>query len=527
MKLHATNNDLLIKESERLISGSVKIYTCEFTFDESWDGYTVTAVFSTGNRLVNMAIVDGKCEIPYEVLRANARVRIGVFGVDGDRRRPTTYSEWIPVEQGVDVTGGNAQPPAPSVYEQWMNSFSDAAEHAEAAQDAADAARNSEYMAHAYAYGLSALEWDDFEAHVSAKTGATAMTKKDHRICVGAEYILEVNGEETVVYGRRDGTETVDGISNAKISAMGVDVLCIYLDGEYDRLRFVNSNDYDVLVSYKAVHIDGIIGAKESAEQAAESASSAASSESNASKSESNASTSENQAAIDRMKAEYAAKVAHYGQVAGASASSYRSSPTTETIPFSNPLEIGRVYRVRTAQFQYGAAVEQEIIYTNRSFAYHNDFGSYGSISKDIRCGAGVTISYLSDTELTVKFESGGVEFNFWPVDDSVFDSGAENARIATDCATSAESSATNAENSALFASESMRVAEEIAENLAVAYARTGRLSLIVMSGWDAGSLAVTTEHGYVGNWGIEFDAHGRPVKFTSGDDNFVTTVEW
>ena len=124
MKLHATGKDLKIIESERLISGSRKIYSCEFTFDDSWDGYTVTAVFSTNSsRLVNMAIVDGVCEIPSEVLRPNARIRIGIFGIDGDRSRPTTYSDWVTVEQGTDTSGGAAQPPTPSVYEQWMNAL--------------------------------------------------------------------------------------------------------------------------------------------------------------------------------------------------------------------------------------------------------------------------------------------------------------------------------------------------------------------------------------------------------------------
>lgn len=123
MKLHATNKDLVIKECERLISGSVNVYTCEFTFDESWDGYSVTAVFSVGNRLVNMAVVDGKCDIPAEVLRPNARLRVGIFGTDGVKSRPTTYSDWIPVEQGADMTGKAGEPPTPSVYEQWMNAL--------------------------------------------------------------------------------------------------------------------------------------------------------------------------------------------------------------------------------------------------------------------------------------------------------------------------------------------------------------------------------------------------------------------
>lgn len=125
MKLQATGRDLIITERERLISGSIHIYTCEFTFDSSWDDYLVTAVFSTANKLINVAIVDGKCEIPVEALRPNARLRIGIFGNDGVRTRPTTYSEWIPVEQGADPGGKTGRPPELTTYEQWMNALDD------------------------------------------------------------------------------------------------------------------------------------------------------------------------------------------------------------------------------------------------------------------------------------------------------------------------------------------------------------------------------------------------------------------
>ena len=125
MILHATDKDLIIKESERLISGSVNMYTCTFTFDDSWEGYAKTVVFSTANRLINVALLGDVCEIPPEVLRPNARVRIGIYGTDGVRSRPTTYSEWIPVEQGADVTGNYAEPPTPSVYDQWVDAIND------------------------------------------------------------------------------------------------------------------------------------------------------------------------------------------------------------------------------------------------------------------------------------------------------------------------------------------------------------------------------------------------------------------
>ena len=45
MKLFATGNRLVLTEADRLVSGSINIYTCEFTFDDSWAGYMPTAVF--------------------------------------------------------------------------------------------------------------------------------------------------------------------------------------------------------------------------------------------------------------------------------------------------------------------------------------------------------------------------------------------------------------------------------------------------------------------------------------------------
>lgn len=146
MRLHATGRDLIITEKERLISGSINIYTCEFILDSSWDGYMVTAVFSTANRLVNKAVVDGKCEIPTEVLRPNTRLRIGIFGNDGVRTRPTTYSEWIPVEQGADTGGRTGRPPSPTVYEEWMNALDkqyDEWAKAEAEREAAEKLRGN------------------------------------------------------------------------------------------------------------------------------------------------------------------------------------------------------------------------------------------------------------------------------------------------------------------------------------------------------------------------------------------------
>lgn len=148
MKLHATGTDLIITENERLISGSVNIHKCEFTFDSVWDGYMITAVFSTGNRTVNMAIVDGVCDIPVEVLRPNAKFHVGIVGVSGDITRPTIYSDWVCVEQGANVNASAGKVPEQSVFEEWMDALNKKHEEWEANEQArqeAEEERESHY----------------------------------------------------------------------------------------------------------------------------------------------------------------------------------------------------------------------------------------------------------------------------------------------------------------------------------------------------------------------------------------------
>ncbi len=108
MKLHATWNDLIIDECERLTSGSINVYFCEFALDDCWDGYELTAVFSTGNRTVDVPVIVKYCETPIEVLRPNAKFRVGLVGVKGNVTKTTTYSDWLRVEQGAIAGRGGS-----------------------------------------------------------------------------------------------------------------------------------------------------------------------------------------------------------------------------------------------------------------------------------------------------------------------------------------------------------------------------------------------------------------------------------
>ena len=125
MKFLATGNRLVLTEADRLVSGSINIYTCEFTFDGSWGGYMPTAVFEGGGKSVEMAVIDNVCQVPFELLKPNARIRVGIYGISGDKRRPTTYAEWMPVEVGTETGGAAQTPPDPTVYEQLLQAIND------------------------------------------------------------------------------------------------------------------------------------------------------------------------------------------------------------------------------------------------------------------------------------------------------------------------------------------------------------------------------------------------------------------
>ena len=125
MKLLATGNRLTLTSPDRLVSGSINIYTCEFTFDDSWAGYMPTAVFECGGKAIEMAVIDNVCQVPFELLTPNSRIRVGIYGISGDKRRPTTYAEWMPVERGTETGGAAQTPPDPNVYESILAAITD------------------------------------------------------------------------------------------------------------------------------------------------------------------------------------------------------------------------------------------------------------------------------------------------------------------------------------------------------------------------------------------------------------------
>lgn len=128
MRLRATGQTLELVESERLVSGSVEIYTAAFEFDPAWDGYAKTAVFTDNmGRSAEIALTDNTCTVPWEILRAGRYIHIGIYGVNGDKRYPTIYTaNGLRVFEGA-LPANPSQPPIPTEYEQLLSMIGDTA----------------------------------------------------------------------------------------------------------------------------------------------------------------------------------------------------------------------------------------------------------------------------------------------------------------------------------------------------------------------------------------------------------------
>ena len=125
MRLSATGNRLTLISPDRLVSGSVNVFTCYFDFDESWDGYFPTAVFDSSfkRQRVEQPVINGECQFPAEMLDAGGRVRVGIYGVSGDKRRPTTYAEWMSVARGAEPGVAANRPPDLTTYEKLLQAI--------------------------------------------------------------------------------------------------------------------------------------------------------------------------------------------------------------------------------------------------------------------------------------------------------------------------------------------------------------------------------------------------------------------
>ena len=92
MKIVVTDKWSSMVKDDTLIEKSEKLYIVEFAFDESWDGFTKTAIFTAGSVADEVLLTDNRCIIPSKCLeQAGSYLRVGVYGEKDGIQKDTVW----------------------------------------------------------------------------------------------------------------------------------------------------------------------------------------------------------------------------------------------------------------------------------------------------------------------------------------------------------------------------------------------------------------------------------------------------
>ena len=121
--MNVEKNIAKIAESEAMTSGSSNVYLVQFNFSPEWDDLERVAVFKSGDTIIDVLLdEDNRCFMPWEVLiKYGTQIRFGVYGTkDENIVLPTIWAQTETILEGV-VTGIEAQPPSPTLYDQLLD----------------------------------------------------------------------------------------------------------------------------------------------------------------------------------------------------------------------------------------------------------------------------------------------------------------------------------------------------------------------------------------------------------------------
>lgn len=115
-------------ETAMLVAGTVNVYTARFAFGAEWDGLQRTAVFAVDGITREQLLEDDACTVPWEVLVADNRLRVGVYGTKADGTRlPTIWTKRrLYINPGAGPTQ-EAADPSPTLVEQLLGRIGDPA----------------------------------------------------------------------------------------------------------------------------------------------------------------------------------------------------------------------------------------------------------------------------------------------------------------------------------------------------------------------------------------------------------------
>ena len=198
-RLAANKVELAVLEREIVTSGSVNLYTVQFTFSGDWDGLEKTAVFRAGDEKKSVLLDEtNQCSIPWEVLQnPRCALEAGVYGTKGGTLvLPTVWAALGMIVQGA-APGEAAQAPTPDVYDQLLKAASQAQALAQSVREDADAgkfdgAQGPQGPQGPAGAGIPAITSDDEGKVLGVVNGAVAQwTQRDFFL---VPIINELNG---------------------------------------------------------------------------------------------------------------------------------------------------------------------------------------------------------------------------------------------------------------------------------------------------------------------------------------------
>ena len=117
LQFNITNDHIkLMSLSDYPVSDSINHLKAVFEFDEAWDGFTKTALFSNGNGTRCVLLENDECVIPWETLTGRF-LYVSIYGIKYDVRITATELK-IPIAPSGYCEGETPEPPTPTVYEQ-------------------------------------------------------------------------------------------------------------------------------------------------------------------------------------------------------------------------------------------------------------------------------------------------------------------------------------------------------------------------------------------------------------------------
>ena len=128
LEINVTKDNVTITNKEKVHKGEYKATKCVFTFSEDFDGLTKKAIFEAQDILIEMLIVDNKCDIPVEILLSDYhQCNLRVYGyeteeIEGETQFKLRYSpayDIFPIYRGSYIENAqNTEPITPTDKEQ-------------------------------------------------------------------------------------------------------------------------------------------------------------------------------------------------------------------------------------------------------------------------------------------------------------------------------------------------------------------------------------------------------------------------